>query len=74
MMSLFFVVLKSSCPMAYKVLIPSFIVVRHQMTELTWGRGLFPNIEVALTSSKIGLKYSGAALLVKNFIAKIRNI
>ena len=44
--------------LAYTVFLPSFIVVRHQMAELTWGAFLPPsqsNIAVSRTLSKIGL-------------------
>ena len=45
--------------LAYTVFLPSFIVVRHQIAELTWGGGGFAptsNIGVARTPSKIGLR------------------
>ena len=45
--------------LAYTVFLLSFIVVRHQMTELNWGGALLrphPIIGVSRTPFKIGLK------------------
>ena len=43
--------------LAYTVFLPSFIVARHQMAELTWGAFPPSNIGVAQTPSKIGLMF-----------------
>ena len=45
--------------LAYSVFLASFIVLRHQLAELTWGKGAFclplSNIGCAQTPSKTGL-------------------
>ena len=62
--------------LTYTVFLPSFIVVRHQMAELTWGAflPLTPsNIGCARTPSKIGLKNDERTVLLPMLEAELRD-